>query len=344
MIDEKPALRDGPISMFVWKLVDQTPWVSRLAVAAMLAVVVVVYARAVRTPPIDFGAYYSAANALRQGQSPYQDALIWKDTGYAVGSPQPIPTANSAYVYPLPLAMALVPLTALPILQASAIWIAFLFVCVLTTAWCLATLVVAEGGSRFWLVFAALALSLVIFKPVRGALTFSKQVDPIVMVLLALMLVAFVRRRDGWTALWFGLAIAIKPFVVVLALVLLWKSAYRAVIGAGVLSAVLVIGPLVAFGLLGDFTSVSSYWSGTNMAASPVSQSSYSFLLRTLTVQPYTVPLVEAPGLVTPLRVLIGVGLVIGMLRVVSRSRRSRSASLHLNLGWRLSRCSFSAR
>ena len=57
------------------------------------------------------------------------------------------------------------------------------------------------------------------------------------------------------------------------------------------------------------------------MAASPVGQSVYSLLLRTLTVQPYTVPLVEAPWLVSPLLALIGVGLVGVLLRTVSRSR-----------------------
>ena len=57
------------------------------------------------------------------------------------------------------------------------------------------------------------------------------------------------------------------------------------------------------------------------MAASPVSQSTYSLLLRTLTVQPYTVPLLDAPWLVLPLLLVIGAGLVGVVLRTVSRSR-----------------------
>jgi hypothetical protein len=109
--------------------------------------------------------------------------------------------------------------------------------------------------------------------------------------------------------------------VVVLALVPLWKGASRLVIVAGLVSAVLVLGPLLALGLLDDFVAAASHWGGPIMAASPVGQSAYSLLLRTLTVQPYTVPLIDVPLLVTPLLVLVGAGLVGVLLSSVSRSR-----------------------
>lgn len=189
------------------------------------------------------------------------------------------------------------------------------------TAWCLATLVMSRRAADFWLLVALLTLGIALFKPVRGALTFSKQVDPLIMALLAGTVLAFVRRRDGRAGMLLGLAIAIKPFVVVLALVPLWKGAYRLVIVAGLVSGVVVLGPLLALGLLDDFAAAASHWSGPIMAASPVGQSTYSLLLRTLTVQPYTVPLVEVPWLVTPLLALVGVGLVGVLLGTVSRSR-----------------------
>jgi len=308
----------------------------RVAVGAVTAVLVILlgaYVRVAFTPPVDFGAYYKAALTLRGGQSPYGDALTWKATGYAVGSPLDNPTSDPAYVYPPFLGLALLPLTAFPIKVANALWLAVLFGCVAGTAWCLAVLLVERRTSHFWLLFATLTLCLVLFKPIRGALTFSHQVDPVIMLLLAAMLLAFVRRRDGWAGVFLGLAIAIKPFVVLVALLLFWKGAYRAGVGAGLLAAGLVRGPLLAFGLLGEFMDASSYWAGTAMAASPVSQSAYSLLLRTLTVQPYTVPLVEAPWLVAPLRAIIGVGLLVGLLAMVSRSRQEPIIAQALEFG-----------
>ena len=70
--------------------------VSLLTALAMLAVLV----RAAAAPPVDFGAYYGAAVALREGRTPYADALTWKAAGYVTGSPARQPTGLTAYVYP----------------------------------------------------------------------------------------------------------------------------------------------------------------------------------------------------------------------------------------------------
>jgi hypothetical protein len=292
---------------------------------AAVLVLLVIYVRAVAGPPVDFGAYYGAATAIREGRGPYADALAWKAAGYVTGSPARQPTAQTAYVYPPTLALALVPLTFLPVSIASAAWLALLFGCVAGTAWCLASVMWPDGaedrGAEFWLLVVGLTLALALFKPVRGALTFSKQVDPLIMLLLTGTIVAFARRRDGPAAILLGLAVTIKPFLVVLALWLLWKGAYRAAIGAGTVALALGLGPLLALGLLPDFLSAAAHWAGPSMVASPVSQSAMSLLLRALTVQPYTVPLVEAPWLVTPFQGLIGIGLAIAVAGTVSRSR-----------------------
>lgn len=293
----------------------------RLTLTGCVLVLLAIYLRAVAGPPIDFGAYYGAAADFRAGRTPYFNALIWKGAGYVTGSTDTKPTPGIAYVYPPALALALVPLTELPIHAATIVWISLLFACVIGTAWCLASLLVSRRDSSFWLLFAALALGIALFKPVRGALTFSNQADPLILLLLAGTVLAFVRRRDGWAGVLLGLAIAVKPFVAVLVLVLLWKGAYRLVSVAGLVSVVLALGPLLARGLFEDFAAAALHWGGPLMAASPVGQSVYSLLLRTLTVQPYTVPLVEAPWLVTPLLALVGVVLIGLLARTVSRSR-----------------------
>jgi hypothetical protein len=210
---------------------------------------------------------------------------------------------------------------------------ALLILSVVGTAWCLAVLLREPRGPRFWLLFAVLTIGLVLFKPIRGALTFSKQVDPVITFLLVATLLAVVRRRDRWAGLWLGLAIAIKPFIVLVALLLLWKGAYRTVVTAGLLAAGLVLVPLLALGLLGEFLEISAYYAGPAMGASPVSQSAWSLLLRTLTVQPYTVPLTEAPALVAPLQMLIGAALLVSLLATVSRSREGPAVVQALEFG-----------
>jgi hypothetical protein len=303
-------------------------------VVAAAVVLLLVYARAVDGSPVDFGAYYGAALAVREGRSPYDDALAWQAAGYVTGGLGRQPTAQTAYVYPPALALALIPLTVLPLQAAQSLWLAVLFGSVVGTAWCLASLVAARHGGAFWGIVAVLAVALTMFKPVRGALTFSKQVDPLIMLLLAATILALTRRRDTAAGIVLGLAVAVKPFLAVLALGLLWKGAYRATCWAGLVAVVVGLGPLLALGLLPDFLAAAAHWSGPAMLASPVGQSAASLLLRTLTVQPYTVPLIEAPWLVGPLQIVFAIGLLAVLARTVSRSREQ--PPLVLLLEWSL--------
>src|SRR4051812_41969681 len=96
-------------------------WLGRAVIAGAVILLLVVYARAVSTRPVDFGAYYGAAVALREGGSPYADALAWQAAGYVTGSPARQPTIETAYVYPPALALALLPLTVLSPQVASAV-------------------------------------------------------------------------------------------------------------------------------------------------------------------------------------------------------------------------------
>jgi hypothetical protein len=299
-------------------------------VLVMAIVLLLVYLRAAAGPPVDFGAYYGAALALREGRSPYGDALAWKAAGYVTGGLGRQPTVQTAYVYPPALGLALIPLTVLPLQVAQAVWLALLFGSVIGTAWCLASLVGARDGDAFWGMVAVLAVALVVFKPVRGALTFSKQVDPLIMLLLAATILALTRRRDLAAGVLLGLAVAVKPFLAVLALGLLWKGAYRATCWAGLVAVVIGLGPLLLLGLLPDFLTAAAHWSGPAMLASPVGQSAASLLLRMLTVQPYTVPLIDAPWLVGPLQVVIATSLLVVLARTVSRSREQPASVLLL--------------
>ena len=221
----------------------------------------------------------------------------------------------------------------LPVQAASVVWLTILMGSVVGTAWCLALLVATRRDLLFWGLVAGLALVLTLFKPIRGALTFSRQVDPLILLLLAATVLALARRRDVLSGLLLGLAVAIKPFLGVLALWLLWKRAYRAAALAGLMGIVAGLGPLAALGLLPDFLEAASHWASPSMLASPVGQSAASLLLRTFTVQPYTVPLVEATWLVAPLQGLVGVGLLVTLAVTVTRTREQPPHVLLLEWG-----------
>ena len=107
---------------------------------AGVVLVVVIYAQGLSRQPYDFGAYYFAAEDLRAGRNPYEQALAWRAAGHVTGSPDAPPFAGIVDVYPPVLALALVPLTALPLPLATAVWLGLLVGCVVGTAWCLAGL------------------------------------------------------------------------------------------------------------------------------------------------------------------------------------------------------------
>lgn len=319
------------------RLVDSS-WLPRLAAAVSVLGLLAMMTRANLSEPGDFSCYLDAAIAIRDGQSPYAVVLAWKEARFAHGIPggdvtHPELAARRPYVYPPLLAIGLLPLTSLDPRTATAIWLTFLVVCFLCIAWVLADTFTPRGTPRFWLLLAAIILAGMVFKPIRGALTYSKQADVLILLLLTLVFAAFAHRRVWWVAIWLGLAVAIKPFVAFIALLLFWKRAYREAVGAAVISVILGLGPLIALGQVGDFVNGAPYLAGPEFNASPVGQSLYAFLLRTLTVQPYTVPLLDAPWLVTPLRVVLVVGLMILLLTVVGRSRDRGTVRLGLEFG-----------
>jgi hypothetical protein len=213
------------------------------------------------------------------------------------------------------------------------VWYAVLIASVLVTAYALADTLTRTRPNGRWLAFAAILLGLLLFKPVRGALGYTRQIDLLLLMLLALTLAAFARRRDVLAGVCLGLVIAIKPFFVVFALFLLWKGSLRGFIAAGVTSALLGLGPLVAMGLVGDYLSIGAYWSSPAFISSPVSQSFTSMLVRLFTENQFTRPALDAPWLVTPLRIVYALGVIGVLLWAVTRSRARHPIDLALEYG-----------
>src|SRR4051794_31366728 len=76
------------------RLTAMPGWLARAVIAGVAMALLLAYLRAVTPPPVDFGSYYGAALALRDGRSPYEDALAWRGAGYVTGSPGLPPTAE----------------------------------------------------------------------------------------------------------------------------------------------------------------------------------------------------------------------------------------------------------
>jgi hypothetical protein len=273
----------------------------------------------------DYWAYNAAAMAIRGHGSLYGPALLQRDTGFTLHHPtihQGKDVPND-YPYPPAFAMALVPFTALPANVQEILWLSILFSCVLGTGYVLSGQLFSVAPRYRYTATLGLSAILILLGPIRLDLALG-QVEPVLLLLVSLSLAAFLSRRDCCAGLWLGLAMAVKPSFGFLILFFLWKRAYRAwlIICAVVGASWLVSLPLVGINGISDWIAIVSYWSTPTFAVTPGNQSLYGFLLRLLTVNPFTIPLIDAPWLA---RLLHGVA-VLGTLTLLAMTiRRSRA-------------------
>jgi hypothetical protein len=209
-----------------------------------------------------------------------------------------------------------------------------MFGCMLAAAHTLSGLSVrTDRFSRTTITLGAGVLA-VLFHASRAQLRLG-QSDFLILLLMALTLAASARGQDGRAGVWLALATALKPTVGFLVLWFLWKRAYRAAAAFGALSAVLFVVPLAVFGpgLLVDFIGAAQYFSGPVFAVTPINQSPYGLLLRMFTVNPFTVPIVDAPLLADIVRYTIAAAMLFTLTRTVSRSRSVSVTQLALEYG-----------
>ena len=311
-------------------------WLARavgLVATAVLLTTLVRYATADHT---DLAAYRAAARALATGQPLYADALIWREVGYTIADPRPVPTDGPPYVYPPLLAFVMLPIVALGELTRLT-WYAIIFVAGIGTAFALAPLLLGRPGPRVLAAPAgalALAALVLLYQPTRRVLYFA-QVDTVTLFCLALGLVAFAARRDVRAGLVVALAIAIKPFLGLVLLYFVWKRAYRAAVVGAAASGILVLGPLLALGpdTVRDYLAVGAYWSGPTFAATILNQSPYGVALRTFTTTAMGPPLVEAPGLVGIVRLAFALAALAAFVLAVPRTRERAPGVLAIEYG-----------
>jgi glycosyl transferase family 87 len=284
-----------------------------------LAVLVLLFARAVTLTRGDFDAYYAGATALRTGASMYTDALTWREAGYSTMFPGPKPIPNSPYVYPPALAVALLPLSFLSPYTAGLVWLGLIALSILGTAFLFARFILPLPRRYVLSATVCIAALMALFQPVRTVLS-TGQIDSILLLLLTASLVAL-GRRSVWAGVFLAMAVAIKPTLAVLVLFLLWKRAYRSFAAFVAVSSVLVL-PWLLVGLDGirDYIAVAGYWSSPTFGVTPVNQAPYGFFLRLFTVNAFTVPVVDAP-LIAKLLQFAVIGLVaVALVLAVRRS------------------------
>lgn len=316
-----------------------TDWISRslrspglrLGLGIVLSVVVaVVFWRYSVADHEDFGSYFAASTALASGDRIYGAALAWAADGYWIGKQAPSPTNSPPYVYPPPLAMLMLPLTALPIQAAALVWYSVSFLAVLVTSFVLARLFLG----RSLLTFMVVAVLMLFFQPVRRNLSLG-QVDVVTLCFIALGFMAFVRRRPNLCGLALAGAITIKPFLGFALLYFLWKREYRACFVAVLAGGALVGGSFLVMGFetLREYLVASRYRTSPQFAVTMVNQSPNAMLLRAFTTMQGTPRVADLPGLVAPLHLLVALTSVAVLGVLVTRARDLPIQTLAAELG-----------
>jgi alpha-1,2-mannosyltransferase len=316
-----------------WPLKHWAILTGSVLAAALLLGVLAYYQR--NASYMDFRAYYFGAQAITRGERLYEPGLAWRDTGYTQFFPgQEAPTENGTYIYPPAASLAFVALTALPFRLAANLWLLAIFGCLLGAAYVLSGLLFqARGWYRLTFTLGVAAVG-VLCHASRVQLGLG-QADFVVLLLMTLMLAASARGHDTRAGIWLALAAALKPTTAFLVLWFLWKRSYRAAAVFCGLSAALLLLPLAVFGpgTISDFIAVAQYFSGPTFAVTPINQSPYGLLLRLFTVNPFTVPIANAPALVDLGRYSLMVISLVLLARTVSRSRNLPATQLALEYG-----------
>ncbi len=263
----------------------------------------------------DFSGYLDGAHAVAAGRSPYAPLLQQ--------APDTRPGATGlhshGYVYPPLLATVL----ALPIrlgLSDGVIWLLWNLINAAAVLWMGRELNLALRARTDWTGTLAFAIA-----PLAGSIVmydlYIGQAD-LLMAALAIAACGLWLRNNPWAPLVLGVAIAVKPTMALILLVWLYKGDWRAALRGALAAAALVLLPFVLIGIhvLATYLTFMGQWNGLSASTEEINQSPYGMLLRLFTVNAFVRPLVVAPWLVTPLRLLAVGGVLAWWLRAVPRA------------------------
>jgi hypothetical protein len=269
----------------------------------------------------DFRMYLAAAHDVANGGDLYQQlAALTHDA-----RPGSAGVRASGYVYPPLLAVAL----ALPVrlgMSDQGVWLLWNLIGLAAILWMGYELNRALREHTDWprtLAFAA--------APLLGAVaTYDLALGQADLLVTALAVGAcgLWLRRNPWAAAPLGAAIAIKPTMGVILLVWLWKGDWRATARGALATLALLIAPFIIVGAHAaqEYLAFLTQWNAFNANAEYINQAPYGMLLRLFTPNVYTQPLLDAPWLVTPLRLAVILGAALWWMRAVLRQATSDRA------------------
>ena len=195
-------------------------------VALIAAVLIVLFTqtwhKAQRVDGNDLTSYLLSASALLEGRSPYS------------------PDTPFPYVYPMLLAVLLIPLAVLPYGAAVAIWF-------VASVGALATIIAKVTNRIDWV---AAATAIVTFGIIQNTLL-NGQVNFFVVLCCVLALGAARERRDMIAGAWLGTSIALKLMPAVLGMYFLVRGRWRAIAAIAVATLALSLGPALLLGEAG---------------------------------------------------------------------------------------------
>jgi hypothetical protein len=262
----------------------------------------------------DFGAYYLAARALSNGESPF-DAQVAARLAAGAGV-----THHSPYIYPPLLALALRPLAVLPYSAAAAVWFV-LSVGALLAALCLLRPVVELP----WRIYGWVCAAACFLPPVHHTLQHG-QINHVLLLLIVAGALGGARQAG-----WLGIAAALKIFPATLAVVYALSGRSAAGIAMVGSAAILMLASaLVEPAAMAEFLQRVGPQLAAERRLAPNNQSLDAVLARLFEAHWFVTPIVEAP-VVGRIASRIGATVVIGLtLWALVAVRRADGAVVHL--------------
>jgi hypothetical protein len=189
----------------------------------------------------DFSSFWMAGKLILQGKNPY-DIVAWGEgfQRFELGF-----LLTPVFLYPLPLALLMTPLSLMPFYSAYIIWVALTQ---LTIIACLVILLTMENNLRRKFFFIPLFIGIMFFRPTILTLT-QGQVSGLFLFVLVWIAFLWQKRKWFWGGFLLGL-LALKPnlgiiIIVLVAIWLLLNKNWRALCGTLISGIIALIAGLI---------------------------------------------------------------------------------------------------
>jgi hypothetical protein len=273
---------------------------------------------------VDFRSFYRAGLDIRAGRDPYTAAIAFIHAYIPAGNGTYWTTV--AFVYAPFFALLMVPLSFLSPYGALTTWdvlnVVFLVVAIYAA-------LRSTGLRPRWGMLLLLAAAAAVTLPVHREWDLG-QSDVLLMALLCTALWARSAGRAAVGGVLLGAACAIKPELLLLVPLLLWRRDFRLALTTAASAVVLGLAPFLFLGqrAWSDFWTAWGFWANQYVAFIH-NEAPKGVLARLFTVNPAGRPLTVAPGAVTVLWIVVVV-IVLGLTVAVSSTRPLRRDSLSL--------------